>query len=163
MDTLNEEEAVFLDAVLSPNRSLSDLAYVVVMVTAMALSVVGGLFFLSLGAYPIFGFFGLDAALIAGAFWLSRRHQRQQTHIRVTRHSVDLHHDDGRGGQKSATLPTAFARVELERPVQPTSWLRLCLSDKTFVIGRFLTPDEREAFADALESAIRRARIGVAV
>jgi len=101
--------------------------------------------------------------LLIGALWLSRRNQRQETRIRVTRESVDLRHSDGRGGVKTASLPTAFARVELDRPARPTSGLRLCLSDKVYVVGRFLTPEEREDFADALEGAIRRARGGVAV
>lgn len=161
MTDVTRDQTVFMDAVLTPNRSLSDRAFVIVMAAALALSLFGGLFFLSMGALPVFGFFGLDALLIVGAFWLSRRDQKQRTHVRVTRDSVDLHHEDGRGGVKSASLPTAFARVELERPVKPTSWLRLCLSDKTYVLGRFLTPEEREEFASALEAAILRARKAV--
>jgi uncharacterized membrane protein len=155
------DATVFMDAVLTPNRSLSDGAFRIVVIATVAVSLLCGLYFLSSGAFPVLGFFGLDAALLIGALWLSRRDLRQETQIRVTRESVDLCHTDGRGGVRTASLPTAFARVELDRPVRPTSWLRLCLSDKTYVVGRFLTPEEREEFADALEGAIRRARSGV--
>jgi len=157
------DATVFMDARLTPNRSLSDRAFWMTVFVAIGLSMIGSLYFLQAGALPVIGFFGLDAVLLIGALWLSRRDQRQETQIRVTRDSVDLRHSDGRGGVKTASLPTAFARVELDRPARPTSWLRLCLSDKTYVVGRFLTPEEREELADALEGAIRRARGGVAV
>jgi len=161
--TARPDATVFMNAVLTPNRSLSDRAFRIVVIATIALSVLCGLYFMRSGALPVLGFFGLDAALLIGALWLSRRNQRQETRIRVTRESVDLRHSDGRGGVKTASLPTAFARVELDRPARPTSGLRLCLSDKVYVVGRFLTPEEREDFADALEGAIRRARGGVAV
>jgi len=48
--------------------------------------------------------------------------------------------------------------VELDEPVLPDSWLRIEHGRSAWVIGRFLTPDERKAFATRLREAVRAAR-----
>jgi len=51
-------------------------------------------------------------------------------------------------------LPTAFTRVRLEFPDRKPSELKLAHGGQAWVIGRFLTPDERKSLKDALEKAI---------
>ena len=55
---------------LHPNRSLSQSGFVILMSSVALISFVSGLLFLSMGAWPVFGFFGLDALLIYYAFRL---------------------------------------------------------------------------------------------
>ena len=108
------EEIVYFDAVLTPNRSLSERGFVIVMAMVAGVSFVTGLAFLSLGAIPVIGFFGLDAL----AFWLalrwSFRQQRQETRIIVTSTRINLHHRRANGREQEASLPSAFARIELD-------------------------------------------------
>ena len=46
--------------VLRPNVSLSRDGFIILMVVFAAICLVAGGFFLAIGAWPVFGFFGLD-------------------------------------------------------------------------------------------------------
>ena len=48
-------------ALLTPHRSLGPTGFLILMACLGGLSFVSGIIFVSLGAWPVFGFFGLDA------------------------------------------------------------------------------------------------------
>ncbi|MEM7661362.1 MAG: DUF2244 domain-containing protein [Pseudomonadota bacterium] len=148
-----------MDAVLTPNASLSPRAFTIVMGLVAIFSFAAGILYLTMGAWPVFGFFGLDALAIWFAFRLSFRAQEQETRVRVDGEHVHLHHTQRGKPDKSAKLPTAFVRVELDEPATHLSWLRIEHGARVFVIGRFLTPEERSSFANALRGALSRARL----
>ena len=151
-------QKIYMDATLTPNRSLSPRAFTIVMAIVAGMSFVAGLMFVSMGAFPVIGFFGLDALLIYLAFRWSFRSLRQETKIRVTADAVDLAHYENGKEVKTASIPTIFARVRLELPDRRPSELQLAYQQQAWVIGRFLTPGERRTFKSALEDAIRRAK-----
>lgn len=151
-------DTIYLDAHLEPNRSLSPKAFGLVMAIVGLASFGGGVIYATMGAWPVIGFFGLDALAIWLCFRASFRQQRQRTRVQVTAKSVRLHHKSADGKEKHAELPTAFTRVELDEPLAWNSWLRIEHGTKAFVIGRFLTPKERKSLADAIRSALAKAR-----
>ena len=53
---------------ITPHRSLPNVGFLVLMIAVGVVSFVAGMFFLMLGAWPVFGFFGLDVLLIYWAF-----------------------------------------------------------------------------------------------
>ena len=63
--------------VLRPNVSLSRDGFIVLMVVFAAICLVAGGFFLALGAWPVFGFFGLDILLLYLAFRVNYRRARR--------------------------------------------------------------------------------------
>ena len=63
-------------ALLTPHRSLSPKGFALLMAVLFCVSLASGLFFLSLGAWPVVGFFGLDVLLLYGAFRLNYRAAR---------------------------------------------------------------------------------------
>ena len=152
------EQTIYFDATLTPNRSLSPRAFLIVMSVIAAMSFIAGLAFVSMGAFPVIGFFGLDALAIWFAFRWSFRTMKQETRIRVTAEAIDLLHEQPGKPARTATLPTAFARVRLDFPERRPSELKLAHGQKAWVIGRFLTPGERKSLKDALETAIWRAK-----
>jgi uncharacterized membrane protein len=151
-------ETVYLDAVLTPNRSLSERGFAVGMAIVAVVFFLTGLLFWTMGAGLILGFFGLDLLAIWLAFRLSFRQQRVQTRVTVTARSLRMLHTDANGRQSTAEVPTAFARVELDEPLTPVSWLRIEHGRSAWVIGRFLNLDERKSFAGALRRAVAAAR-----
>lgn len=151
-------EIIYMDAVLTPNRSLSQRGFIIAMSAIGAVFFFTGLMFWSMGALPVLGFFGLDILAIWLAFRLSFRRQREETRVTVTARSILLRHRDPKGREKQAEVPAAFARVELEEPTGPGDWLRIEHGRTAWVIGRFLTPDERKSFASALRRALAAAR-----
>ncbi|MEM7005887.1 MAG: DUF2244 domain-containing protein [Pseudomonadota bacterium] len=154
----DQHRPVYMDAVLTPNASLSPRAFAIVMGLVGIFSFAAGILYLTIGAWPVFGFFGLDALAIWFAFRLSFRSQDQQTRVLVDREFMHLSHSQRGKPDKSAKLPTAFVRVELDEPATHMSWLRIEHGSRVFVIGRFLTPEERSSFATALRAALNRAR-----
>ncbi|MFN3313791.1 MAG: DUF2244 domain-containing protein [Hyphomonas sp.] len=159
MTPMNETaETIYMDAVLTPNRSLSPQGFRNTILAIGAGLGLMSLMFLSIGAFPVLGFFGLDLLAIWFALRWSIRKQQEETHVRVTAKALTLHHRDAKGREKHAELPSAFTRVEMDEPVGPQSWLRIEHGNSAWVIGRFLTPDERAAFAGALRGALAAAR-----
>ncbi|MFN4184703.1 MAG: DUF2244 domain-containing protein [Hyphomonas sp.] len=155
---LPDHETIYMDAVLTPNRSLSRKGFLIAMTAIAVTFFMTGLIFLSMGALPILGFMGLDVLAIWFAFHISYKRQREETRVTVTARTISLHHKDAKGREKHAELPAAFARIELEEPAGPTSWLRIEHGKTAWIIGRFLTPTERSSLAKALRQALLAAR-----
>ena len=148
------QNTIYFDATLTPNRSLSPRAFTLVMAIVVAMSFFAGLSFVSMGAFPVIGFFGLDALAIWFAFRWSFRALKQETRVRVTAEQIELSHEQPGRPPRTASLPTAFTRVQLDFPARRPSELKLAHGDQAWVIGRFLTPAERKSLKAALEKAI---------
>ena len=151
-------DTIYLDTELRPNASLSRRAFFIVMSIVGVFSFAAGVLYLLVGAWPVFGFFGLDALAIWFAFRFSFRAQEQITYVRVDESHVRLWHMQRGKEDKKVDIPTAFVRVALDTPVTHNSFLTLQYGQMAWVIGRFLTPEKREAFAAELRDAIRAAR-----
>ncbi|MEL6569007.1 MAG: DUF2244 domain-containing protein [Pseudomonadota bacterium] len=151
-------QTVYMDAVLTPNDSLSPRAFQIVMGAMVTVSVLAGAMYLAMGAWPVLGFFGVDLLALWFAFRFIRRRSKVETRVRITADTLSMHHRDAKGREKQAVLPAAFARIELDEPVGPTSWLRIEHGRTAYVIGRFLTPKERKSLAESLRAALQRAR-----
>lgn len=149
---------VYLDAVLEPPRSLSPRGFNRVMLFFGVMSLIPGLIFYAMGAWPIVGFLGLDVLAVWAVFKLNFRSQTARTYVRVTADVVDLRKVDGWGRERSARLPSHFARVEFDRAATGPNALRLASSARAYPLGEHLTPRERETFARRLSQAISDAR-----
>lgn len=151
-------ETIYLDTEVRPNASLSPRAFMIVMSLVGVFSFAAGVLYLTVGAWPVFGFFGLDALAIWFAFRLSFRAQEQVTYIRVDNTHVRLWHMQRGKPDKRADLPTAFVRIGLETPLTHNSFLTLQYGEKAWVVGRFLTPEQRGTLAEKLRDAVTAAR-----
>ena len=149
-----KQEIVYMDAVLRPNQSLSERGFAIVMAIVGVVSFATGMMFMALGAVPVIGFFGLDALIFYFLFRASFRKQREETRIIVTASELQLTHTPNKGGEKRVTLPSAFARVELDEPLTTSSWLRIEYGKKAYIIGRFLTLSERKSLANGIRAAL---------
>ena len=69
-------EQVLFEARLSPHRSLSFTGFTILMLVLAGISLAIGITFLMMGAWPVFGFFGLDVALVWLAFRANYREAR---------------------------------------------------------------------------------------
>ena len=71
-------------AVLYPHRSLGPTGFLILMSAIGGVSFITGMAFLLKGAWPVFGFFGLDVALIYAAFKLNYRSGRLYETVELT-------------------------------------------------------------------------------
>lgn len=154
------EPIIYLETELRPNASLGPVAFLILLGVVGLLSFAAGIFYYSLGAWPVLGFFGLDVFAIWLAFKFSFRAQAQVTYVRVDETHLRLWHVQRGRPDRRADLPTAFVRVTLEEPVTHASFLTLEYSGKAWVIGRFLMPERRKALAVDLRRAIWASRRG---
>ena len=152
-----ESPNVYFDALLKPNQSLSKRAFAIVMTTIIILNLISATVFLSSGALPIVGFLGLDVLAVWLAFRTCFRQQKQWTRVNITADRLRVDHLSHRGDLSYIEIPTAFARVDLKEPLSANSFLTLSHRRESWVIGRFLTVDERKSLAEAIRSAIREA------
>ena len=149
---------VYLDAVLEPPRSLSPRGFNRVMMILGGMSFLSSLLFLSIGAWPVMGFMGLEIFALWWVFRYSFRAQLARTYVRVTADAIDVRKVDGWGRERRASLASHFARVEFDRATDGPNALRVAASQRAYVVGEFLTPRERETFARRLAQAISDAR-----
>lgn len=151
-------ERVYLDAVLTPSRSLSKTGFLLFMAITFGFVVVMSLAFASFGYYPIIASHLVCFFVVLIVFRHNFQTLRQRTFVRVTAERLDVRHVDSKGLETAASLPAAFARVELESQERAPGMIKLVASGQAYIIGRFLTPDEREDFVDCLQKALSDAR-----
>jgi uncharacterized membrane protein len=149
---------VYLDAEIRPFRSLSRAGFVLTMSLIGVVSFVAGVFYIAIGAWPVMGFFGLDVLLIWLAFRLSYRQAQLVERVRVTADTVELERRRPSGASRTWRLPTYWARVRIDDPVEHASKLELRANGESLVVGAFLAPKERARFAETLRKAIAEAK-----
>lgn len=156
---MDENAPILLDAELRPNRSLSPTGFRVVMGLLAVMSLVPGLIFLSQGAWPVVGFFGLDLLAVYMAFQVSYARGKAREFVRVTPANLDIKRVDHQGRNVSAErFPSYWARVAMDDPPEPDSQLTISASGRATTVGGFLSAEERVSLAQALREALARAR-----
>src|ERR1700733_7160316 len=84
-------------ALLTPHRSLNRTGFLVLMGVLSGVSFAAGLAFLLMGAWPVFGFFGLDVLVIYWAFRINFRRARATEEISVTPSELRVRRVNHRG------------------------------------------------------------------
>ena len=151
------ESPVLFDAVLAPNRSLGRTGFIAVMAGVIVVSVGLGTYFLLQGAWPVFGFFGLDIALLYLAFRLSYRSGRLRETIRVTADEVLVRRIAPNGRTTEWRFNPYWLRVALDEPVEHESQITLTSHGRSLIVGPFLAPEERASLVKALRAALGEA------
>lgn len=147
-------------AVLTPNRSLSRLGFYLVMAGVCGVSFTAGILFMLRGAWPVFGFFGLDVLLIYGALRLSYRSGRLTETVELTPERLVVRRVEPDGRSAEWAFQPYWLRVELDDAESRESELALATHGQRLVIGSFLAPEERAGFARALSEALTKTRAG---
>jgi uncharacterized membrane protein len=148
---------VFFDAVLYPHRSLPPQGFMVLMLVLSVVSFAAGVSFVLLGAWPIFGYFGLDVLLVYLAFRASYRSARMHEWVRLTADTLTVERVGQRGERRRWQFQPFWLRVVLEEQ-EETSRLVLASHGRELVVGGFLAPAERRNLAVALKEALSRWR-----
>jgi uncharacterized membrane protein len=155
------DEPTLFSAVLTPHRSLSASGFLVVMAAIGGLSFTAGVTFLILGAWPVFGFFGLDVLLVYLAFRINYRTATALEEISVTASELRVRKVTHRGQVTDWTLNPVWVRLDRETHEEfGLQRLFLVSLGRRFPIATFLSPGEKASFATALAAAISAAKRG---
>lgn len=150
---------VWFDVILHPHRSLSGRGFLIVMIIVGAISFTAGTAFILMGAWPVFGFFGLDALAIYWAFRLNYRSGEVAETIRLTDNELvvsRLRRGDAVGRWR---FQPYWVRVVVEELRPEDNRLLLTSHGRQLPVGGFLTADERRSLAAALTDALQRQRV----
>lgn len=154
-------EPTLFSAILTPHRSLSASGFVIVMALIGGVSFISGMAFLLMGAWPVFGFFGLDVLLVYLAFRANYRAANAYEQISVTPSELRVRKVSHRGRISEWTFNPLW--VKLDSKVHPEFGMErlfLVIRGRKLPIATFLPPDEKESFAEALAMALGEVRRG---
>jgi uncharacterized membrane protein len=154
------EPAIF-SAIITPHRSLSSVGFLLLMLGIGGISFASGVMFLLIGAWPVFGFLGLDVLLIYVAFRANFRSARAYEEVTVTASELTVRKVSHRGGVREWTLNPVW--VQLDRIVHEEFGIErlfLVSRGRRLPIAGFLGPDEKASFARALAAALGEAKRG---
>ena len=155
-------EPTIFSAVLTPHRSLGSVGFLVVMAVFGGVSFVSGMAFLLMGAWPVFGFFGLDVLLLYWAFRINYRHADAYEQVTVTPTTLKVRKVSHRGRVREWVLNPLWVKLDMTE-IHEFGIERLFLVSrgKQVVIANFLGPDEKASFARELGRALGEAKRGV--
>jgi uncharacterized membrane protein len=154
-------EPTIFSAIITPNRSLDRVGFIVLMSLVCFVSFVAGIVFFIAGAWPVVGFFGLDVALLYWAFKLNYAHAAAYEEVTVTAAELKLRKVSHRGEVREWTLNPLWTKLDREAHAD-FGLLRLFLVSrgKRLSVAAYLGPHEKEGFADALAAALSEAKRG---
>jgi uncharacterized membrane protein len=148
----------FFERVLLPHRSLPPRGFHVLMAILALVSLAVGIAFVSIGAWPICGFFGLDVGLVYVAFRLNYRAARQRETLRLSADSFTVERIGIRGDRRFWQFQPFWLRVVLEERADLSNRLLIASHGRTLVIGDFMPPPARRELAGSLREALARWR-----
>lgn len=164
MDDTNarpDADEPFFRALLTPHRSLGRTGFAILMAALLFCWLVTGAFFLSTGAWPVFGFFGLDVLLIYVAFRMNYRAARAREEVSVSRISLDIRKTAPSGRSEAFRFNPFWARFSVARHAEiGITGMAVEGQGQAVSIGSFLNPDDRESFATAFSTALATAKRG---
>jgi uncharacterized membrane protein len=154
-------EPTLFSAIITPHRSLSGTGFLILMVALGGVSFAAGMMFLLMGAWPVFGFFGLDVLLVYWAFRLNYRSARAYEEVMVTSSELRVRKVSHHGKVAEWSLNPLWVRLDRDSHEEfGIERLFLVSRGRKLPIAGCLSPPEKESFAAALGAAIGEAKRG---
>ena len=147
-------EKVYLDLTILPYRSLSkkDFRNLMFCVAFIFFSIGG--YFWYLGAWPVFGFIGLDVALLYYAFKINYKSGEIFETLKIEKETFLITRNFPSGKQQSWNLEPYWASVELNSQKRNEENLILKSKDKVVLVGSFLNYNDKRKLFDRIQEAI---------
>ena len=161
-DNETRDEPTIFSAVLTPHRSLGSTGFLLLMLVFGGASFVTGVVFILLGAWPVFGFLGLDVLLLYFALRANFRAANAYEGVTVTASDLTVRKVNPRGRVRQEWHANPLW-VQLHQDVHAefgVERLTLISRGERLAIAGFLGPAEKESFAKALTVALFEARRG---
>ncbi|MBR0812122.1 DUF2244 domain-containing protein [Bradyrhizobium diazoefficiens] len=160
-DSQDPRDVQIFSALLTPHRSLNRTGFLALMLFVSVVSFVAGLAFLMMGAWPVFGFFGLDVLVIWWAFKANFRAARAREEIVVTPSELRVRRISHRGQVAEWTFNPLWVRLDMEVDEDfGIEHLYLIARGRQIQIARFLGQEEKASFYKGLVEALNAAKRG---
>jgi len=157
-----DEPPTLFSAMLTPHRSLNRAGFLILMAFLSVVSFAAGITFLIIGAWPVFGFFGLDVLAVYIAFRVNFSRATAREEISVTPTTLRIRRVSHRGAVAEFSFNPLW--VTLDKKVHEeygVEQLALISRGRRLTIASFLGPDEKASFTKALTAALNAAKRGI--
>lgn len=138
---------------LTPNRSFSREATVVLFVLLGAWVVALAIFSFTHNTWPIVGFAGLELAGLAVAFLVHSHKSRIYEEVLLTRDTVFWTRHLPSGATQSWQAPLSWTQLSTNAPEDSHSPLTFRYAGHRLDFGHFLGPDDRGSFLEEFKTA----------
>jgi uncharacterized membrane protein len=156
-----DREPTLFSAIITPHRSLSGTGFLLVMALVGGMSFIAGVVFFLIGAWPVVGFLGLDVLLVYWAFRVNYRTAAAFEEVTVTPSELRVRRVSHRGEVAEWTLNPLWTQLARDTHEEfGIQQLFLVTRGRKLPVAGFLSPAERESFAQALSVALLEAKRG---
>jgi uncharacterized membrane protein len=141
---------------LTPHRSLGRQGFIVLFGLVVALNLVIAVFFYILKAWPVFGFLGLDVALVGFAFRANENSAKQSERILIEGDDLRLITQRPKKPTQEKSFNRRWTKVLLEydEAREMVGKLFLVSRGESTEIASFLGAEERQSLANELKSVL---------
>lgn len=156
---MNATDEPFFKALLVPHRSLGRKGFALLMGALLFIWLTVGAIFLSMGAWPVFGFVGLDVLALYIAFRVNYRAARMREEVSLSRTNLHIRKVPPSGRSEEHSINPFWARFQVQRHAEiGITDMAVVARGKRVLLGTFLNPDDRESFAVAFSRALATAK-----
>jgi uncharacterized membrane protein len=152
------DETLLFRAELVPHRSLTPRGMNRLLVAVGLLCGLNAWVFISLGAWPVAGFSGVEVLIAAILFRLNVRAGRGSEHLTLTPSGLRIVRIEPDGTRRGLTLAPFWLRLTLEERPGRAPLLLAAERQRRVEIGRDLGEEEKRRLAEALAMALDRLR-----
>lgn len=149
------------ERVLLPHCSLPSRGFHLLMLGLGLISLGVGIGFVSIGAWPVTGFFGLDVALVYIAFRITYRRARRREILRLAGDAFTVERVSAHGNRRVWQFQPFWLRVVLEERDAKSNRLYVASHGRFLAIGDFLAPAARRELAATIREALARWRAAI--
>ncbi len=155
---LHAGETLLFEAAILPHRSLSARGGWIVIGLFCAVSVLSGVRFWLIGAWPVAGFIGVELGLAALLLWIHQRSARQVEWLRLSADAIRVVRRDPDGKKHELRLPAGWLTVELQERPGRVPGLLLCAPGRRVEVAGALGEAAKRDLAQALREAVHDLR-----
>ena len=141
---------------LKPYRSLGKIGFFLIMFILCMFSFIAGIMFMKQGAWPVFGFFGLDVLLVYICFKINFRKGKEYEVINLTKKELIIKKYGPKELKKIYTFNPNWLKIKILNSNSYSSKIKIISKNKSVTIGSFLRPDERIEIVESLKKAFSK-------
>lgn len=146
------------NALITPHRSLSMRGLAILFGVVAAVNFVSGMLFMAKGAWPVFGFCGLEVAAVWWAFRANYRSARAHETVQLSDDELRVRRVDAKGKARAFSFQPYWVKVALREEPDESTHLHLTSHGRGIEVAAVLSSPERADFARALNRALARLR-----
>ena len=153
---MTHQKKILYKITLYPYRSLNKTGFFLLMLALGLISFTAGVIFMLKGAWPVFGFFGLDVLLVYIFFKINFKSGKKKEVIILTKNKLIIKIYNSEKTFKIFKLDSSWLKINLIKLKNHTSKLQISSKNKSIIIGSFLRYHEKIDVIYSLEKALKK-------